>query len=79
MDIEFSKNGEGRIVLGTLNNMLYIGKITKGDVRIGELKKDEEIETELLARLIFHQTESIDSVIEELQKVKTEIIRLSAT
>ena len=75
--IEFSKDEKGTILSRARENSLYFEQITEGNVKVGESPK-EPIETMTLAELKFYQIESIDAVIRQLEKVKANLIMLSA-
>lgn len=75
-EIEFSKDGKGTILTRVQNNRLYFEQITDGDVNIGELT--EVVETTPLVELNFYKIESVDAVIEQLNKVKANLTMLSA-
>ena len=76
-EIEFSKNEKGTILTRVIGNRLYFEQIIEGNAKVGE-KPTKPIETKPLAELNFYQTESIDAVIEQLNKVKANLIMLSA-
>lgn len=75
--INFSANEKGEIALRVKGNKLYLEQIIKGNAKVGEDPK-EPLETKILAELNFYQTKSIDAVIEQLNRVKSNIIILSA-
>lgn len=78
LQLDFSKNGEGRILMTAIGNTLYLDKIKK-DAKLGDQVdiKDEEIEKVL--ELNFYKTESIDILIHKLIAIKNNILILSAS
>ena len=79
MEIECSKKGEGKILIGIgcikndegdYQKMLYIDKIKDGiDCKVGnKLHKDNVEKT--LATLVFNKDESIDVLIKKLKELK---------
>lgn len=75
--IEFSKDEKGTILSRVRGTSLFFEQITEGNVKVGESPK-EPIETKILTELKFYQIESVNAVIEQLEKVKANLIMLSA-
>lgn len=75
--IEFSKDKKGEILTRVQSNRLYFEQITEGNINVGESPK-EAIETMTLAELNFYQIESVNAVIEQLEKVKANLTMLCA-
>lgn len=77
-EIEFSKNGEGKIFVGigcrkNKNNyqkILYLESVGDIDCKVGDQIHKNDNNGKLLAKLIFNRNESIDVLIEKLQKLK---------
>lgn len=75
--VEFSKDKKGTVSIRVQNNRLYFEQILSGNAIVGEYTKTD-IATKELVELIFYKTESIDAVIEQLERVKANLIMLSA-
>ena len=75
--VEFSKDEKGTILTRVQNNRLYFEQITEGNINVGESPK-EAIETMTLVELNFYQIDSVNAVIEQLEKVKANLTMLSA-
>lgn len=78
MEIEFSKNGEGRVLLGigcrkaedgTYQKILNIDDISNNDCKIGDKIHRSQAGNTLL-ELVFNKNESIDVLIKKLQTLK---------
>lgn len=76
--IEFSKDGKGSILTSSYANSLCLYKINDPNIKVGDVTNLDTKNLELLAELKFYKTESIDSMITQLNKIKENIIRLSA-
>ena len=79
MKIDFSKDGEGAILMTALGNTLYLDKALVNNLKIGDLvstKDDGKFEP--LVQLNFYKTESIDILIEKLISIKNHIIWANA-
>lgn len=78
MEIEFSKNGEGKVLLGigcretedgTYQKILDIADISNNDCKIGDkIHRNQAGDT--LLKLVFNKDESIDILIKKLQTLK---------
>ena len=75
--IEFSKNGEGAILTQSFSNTLRLYKLDNPDIKVGDRPK-EAYHKGCLAELVFYKTESIDCMIEQLEKIKENMLILSA-
>lgn len=75
--IEFSKDEKGTILSRVRGTSLFFEQIIEGNVKVGK-SPEEPIETKILAELNFYQIESVNSVIEQLEKVKANLTMLSA-
>lgn len=77
LELDFSKNGEGRILMTAIGPTLYLDKFN-GDAKIGEHTNFNDKEIEKVLQLNFYKVESIDILIEKLVAIKNNIIFLSA-
>lgn len=73
LKIEFSKNGEGAVLMTAIGTSLYLDKPKRNDLTIGDMLKLND-EFEPLAELKFYKTETIDILIEKLVSIKNNII-----
>jgi hypothetical protein len=78
MKIDFSKDGEGAILMTAVGNTLYLDKNLSNDMKIGDLVPMNYKNFERLAELNFYKTESIDILIEKLITIKNYILLASA-
>lgn len=80
MKIEFSKNGEGRILMTAIGNTLYLSKPKNTNLKLGDkLGLVPEKDKTILAELNFYKIESIDILIEKLIDIRNNIILNSAS
>lgn len=75
LKIDFSKNGEGSILMTQIGNSLYLDKATINTLKIG----DKVRLFEPLAELNFYKIETIDILMEKLIAIKNNIILNSAS
>ena len=78
MKIDFSKHGEGAILMTAVGTTLYLDKNLNNDLKIGDIVPMNHENFERLAELNFYKTESIDILIEKLISIKNNIISASA-
>ena len=79
MQIDFSKNGEGRILMTAIGNSIYLDKTTRDDLKIGDKVAINDENFEGLVQLNFYKTETIDIFIEKLITIKNNLIFYSAS
>lgn len=75
--LDFSINGEGKILMTAVGNKVYLDKI-KRDTKLGEHVKLDDKDLEKLVQLNFYKMESVDILIEKLNAVKNNLILNSA-
>lgn len=79
MKIEFSKNGEGKILMTAVGNTLYLSEPKNNNLKLGDkLTLNPKTDKTILAELSFYKTESIDILIEKLIAIRNNIILNSA-
>lgn len=79
LQIEFSKNGEGSILMTAVGNSLYLDKTTIENLKIGDKVAMNNKGFEPLAQLNFYKIETIDIFMEKLIAIKNNIILNSAS
>lgn len=71
IEVDFSKDGTGKVLLGIKDNSLEIFKCNNKDVSIGDnLPRGTKDTGELLVKLNFYKEESITSLIKYLSYIK---------
>ena len=60
LQIEFSKNGEGSILMTAVGNSLYLDKATTDNLKIGDKVAMNSEGLKPLAQLNFYKVETID-------------------
>lgn len=76
--LDFSKNGEGQILLSAVGETLYLDKI-KRDTKMGEHLRLDDKDLNKMVQLNFYKVESIDILIEKLIAIKNNLILNSAS
>ncbi|MEE0929555.1 MAG: hypothetical protein UIM53_00985 [Acutalibacteraceae bacterium] len=76
--LDFSKNGEGKILMTAIGDTLYLDKI-KRDTKLGEYLNLDDKDLEKMIQLHFYKIESIDILIEKLIAIKNNLILHSAS
>ena len=79
LKIDFSKNGEGSILMTQIGNSLYLDKATIDTLKIGDKVPLNYKDFEPLAELNFYKVETIDILMEKLIAIKNNIILNSAS
>lgn len=79
LKIDFSKDGEGSILITQIGNSLYLDKIKMNSLKIGDKVALNNKDFEPLAELNFYKIESIDILMEKLIAIKNNIIFNSAS
>lgn len=79
LKIDFSKDGEGSILMTQIGNSLYLDKSTINSLKIGDKVALNNKDFEPLAELNFYKIESIDILMEKLIAIKNNIIFNSAS
>lgn len=79
MEIDFSKNGEGRILMSAIGNSLYLDKALIDGLKIGDIKSIDNSNFERLVKMNFYKVESIDILIEKLIAIKNNLLFYSAS
>lgn len=79
LKIEFSKNGEGSILMTAVGNSLYLDKATIDNLKIGDKVAMNSEGLKPLAQLNFYKVETIDIFMEKLIAIKNNIILNSAS
>lgn len=76
--LDFSKNGEGQILISAVGETLYLDKI-KRDTKMGEHLRLDDKDLNKMVQLNFYKVESIDILIEKLIAIKNNLILNSAS
>lgn len=76
--VEFSKNGEGKVLMTAVGNTLYLDNI-KRKTKLGDTTNLDDKDLEKIVQLNFYKVESIDILIEKLIAIKNNIILESAS
>lgn len=79
LKIDFSKNGEGSILITQVGNSLYLDKSTIDTLKIGDKVTLNDKDFKPLAELNFYKIETIDILMEKLIAIKNNIILNSAS
>lgn len=79
LKIDFSKDGEGSILMTQIGNSLYLDKTKMNSLKIGDKVALNNKDFEPLAELNFYKIESIDILMEKLIAIKNNIIFNSAS
>ena len=79
LKIDFSKDGEGSILMTQISNSLYLDKTKMNSLKIGDKVALNNKDFEPLAELNFYKIESIDILMEKLIAIKNNIIFNSAS
>ena len=79
LKIDFSKNGEGSILMTQVGNSLYLDKAIIDTLKIGDKVTLKDKDFEPLAELNFYKIETIDILMEKLIAIKNNIILNSAS
>lgn len=79
MKIDFSKNGEGRILMTAIGNSLYLDKAISDDLKVGDKVPMSYEKFEELVQLNFYKIESIDILMEKLIAIKNNLILNNAS
>lgn len=79
LKIDFSKNGEGAVLMSAIGTSLYLDKATTNDLKIGDKIAFNSKVTEPLVQLNFYKVETVDILIEKLIAIKNNIIMYSAS
>lgn len=79
MEINFSKSGEGAILMTAVGNTLYLDKALIPDLKIGDKVSMNDEKFERLVEMNFYKTESIDILMEKLIAIKNNILLASAS
>lgn len=78
LKLDFSKNGEGAILMTAIGNSLYLDKVNR-DLKLGELVNFNDKDIEKIAQLNFYKVESINILIEKLISIRNNLILSSAS
>lgn len=78
MKLDFSKNGEGRILMSAIGTKLYLDEIENDNLKIGD-KVSMDNKFKQRVELNFYKVESIDIMIEKLIAIKNNIIMYGAS
>lgn len=79
LKIEFSKNGEGAVLMTAVGNKLFLDKSTVDNLKIGDKISMNNKDFIPLAELNFYKVETIDILMEKLISIKNNIILNSAS
>ena len=79
LKIDFSKNGEGSILMTQVGNSLYSDKAIIDTLKIGDKVTLKDKDFEPLAELNFYKIETIDILMKKLIAIKNNIILNSAS
>lgn len=79
LKIDFSKNGEGSILMTQIGNSLYLDKATIDNLKIGDKVEMNNEGFEPLAQLNFYKVETIDILMEKLIAIRNNILLTSAS
>ena len=79
LKIDFSKNGEGAILMTAIGTSLYLDKATVNNLKVGDKVSFDNKDFEPLAQLNFYKVETIDILMEKLIAIKNNIIMYSAS
>lgn len=79
LQIDFSKNGEGSILMTAIGNSLYLDRATVNNLKIGDKVSMNSERFEPLAQLNFYKIETIDILMEKIIAIKNNILLTSAS
>ena len=79
LQIEFSKNGEGSILMTAVGNSLYLDKATIDNLKIGDKVAMNNEGFEPLAQLNFYKVKTVDILMEKLIAIRNNILLTSAS
>ena len=79
LKIEFSKSGEGAILITAIGNSLFLDKATVDNLKIGDKVAMDNKDFTPLAQLDFYKVETIDIFMEKLIAIRNNIITYSAS
>lgn len=79
LKIDFSKNGEGSILMTQVGNYLYLDKAIIDTLKIGDKVTLNDKDFEPLTQLNFYKVETIDILMEKLIAIKNNILLYSAS
>lgn len=71
--VDFSKKGEGRVLMTAVGNTLYLDNI-KRKTKLGDYVNLDDKDLEKMVQLNFYKIESIDILIEKLISIKNNLI-----
>ncbi len=76
--LDFSINGEGRVLMTAVGTTLYLDKI-KRETKLGDHISLDDADLEKVIQLNFYKAESIDILIEKLIAIKNNILLANAS
>lgn len=79
LKIDFSKNGEGVILMTAIGTSLYLDKTITNNLKIGDKVTLNDKDFKPLAQLNFYKVETIDILMEKLIAIKNNILLSSAS
>lgn len=71
--LDFSKNGEGQVLMTAVGNTLYLDNV-KRTMKLGDHVSLNDKDLEKMVELNFYEVESIDILIEKLIAIKNNLI-----
>lgn len=74
IEIDFSKKGEGKILMTQVGNSLYLDRALVDNLKIGDIVQMGDPNFEKLVKLNFYQVETVDIMIEKLIAIKNNLI-----
>lgn len=79
LNIDFSKNGEGKILMTAVGNTLYLDESKNETLKIGDKVTKNSKEFNPLVKMNFYKVESVDILMEKLIAIKNNIILFNAS
>lgn len=79
MEINFSKNGEGAILMTAVGNSLYLDKALDNNLKIGDKVAMNNPNFEKLVKMNFYKVETIDIMMEKLIAIRNNILLNNAS
>lgn len=79
LNIEFGKNGEGKILMTAVGNTLYLDKSLNLHLKVGDKMQMNDNDFEPLVAMNFYQVQTVDILIEKLIAIKNDILLHSAS
>ena len=79
LNIDFSKNGEGKILMTAVGNTLYLDESKNETLKIGDKVTKNSKEFNPLVKMNFYKVESVDILMEKLITIKNNIILFNAS